>query len=273
MHGRKYRTAGRVLPLAAALGLCLCQVQAQPGPAAKVLTLTGQVSLLRDGSPWALKTGDLVLPRQIIITGPDGMAAFQVSDGSTFHVFPDSRVMFRASPSNWTDLLDLLIGRIKVEIQKLGNQPNPNTVRTPTAVISVRGTIFDVVVEEDTDATFVSVDEGLVEVRNQTAPGKSRLLYPGDSIRVLRNVPLAKSIDKGSVAHGAIRAAMQAMYEVLLRTSHPGAGGVPGGGTPGQGDTPKPDPPSTPPPPAPEPPATAPPAAPPPSAPPPPPQR
>lgn len=260
-----------MLSWAAVLVLCLCQARAQPGPAAKVLTLSGQVSLLRDGSPWALNAGDLVMPRQIIITGPDGMATFQVSDGSTFHVFPDSRVMFRASPSNWSDLLDLLIGRIKVEIQKLGNQPNPNTVRTPTAVISVRGTVFDVVVEEDTDATFVSVDEGMVEVRNQTAPGKSRLLYPGDSIRVLRNVPLAKTIDRGSVANGAIRVALQAMYEVLLRTSHPGSAGRVPGGVPGQGDTPKPDPPKNPPPANPEPPVSAPPA-PPPSAPPPPPR-
>ena len=56
-------------------------------------------------------------------------------------------------------------GRVKVHIQKLGGQPNNNRVTTPTAVISVRGTIFDVSVE-DGESTLVAVEEGLVEVRH-----------------------------------------------------------------------------------------------------------
>lgn len=249
-QGRKLRTAALLLLLAATPVVSLQIAHAQTSSAARVITLTGQVSLLRDSSPWALKTGDSVMPRQIVITGVDGFATFQVSDGSTFQVFPNSRILFRATPSNWTDLLEVLIGRVKVEIQKLGKQPNPNTVRTPTAVISVRGTVFDVMVEEDTDTTFVSVDEGQVEVGNLTAPGKTRLLNPGESVRVLRNVPLAKVIDKGSVAQSAFKAAAQAIYEIMFRTSRPGGGGssIPGSGTVGQGDTPKPEAPPTPPP-------------------------
>jgi hypothetical protein len=247
------------------LAVLLPPALAQTSPAAKVVTLAGQVSLLRDSSPWALRVGDSVMPRQIVMTGDDGFAVLQVSDGSTFQVFPNSRVLFRATPSNWTDLLDVLIGRVKVEIQKLGRQPNPNSVRTPTAVISVRGTVFDVIVEDDADTTFVSVDEGLVEVANLTAPGKTRLLTQGESIRVLRNVPLAKVLDKGTVAQGAMRAAADAIYEIIFRSSR---GGVAGGGSgpvggvgpgvPGQGDTekpaPPPPPPSGPPPPPPPPP-------------------
>ena len=93
------------------------------------------------------------------------MPIFQVSDGSTFEVYPNSRVVFRANPSNLKDLLDLLLGRVKVHIQKLGGQPNNNRVTTPTAVISVRGTVFDVTVE-DQESTLVAVEEGLVEVRH-----------------------------------------------------------------------------------------------------------
>ena len=165
VYGPKFRIAACLLMLAAVPGVCPLPAQAQTGAAAKAVTLTGQVSVLRDSSPWALRAGDSIMPRQIVVTGDDGFAAFQVSDGSTFQVFPNSRVMFRATPSNWSDLLDVLIGRMKVEIQKLGRQPNPNSVRTPTAVISVRGTIFEVVVEDDADTTFVSVDEGQVEDR------------------------------------------------------------------------------------------------------------
>ena len=136
--------------LVAMLGVCSAQtLPGHPGVAAKVLSLTGQVSVLRDSIPWALQAGDEVRPQQVILTGPDGHARFQVSDGSTFEVFPSSRVVFRNNPGNWRDLLDMLIGRVKVHIQKWGGQPNPNNVRTPTAVISVRGTIFEVAVEDE----------------------------------------------------------------------------------------------------------------------------
>jgi hypothetical protein len=37
-------------------------------------------------------------------------------------------------------------------------------VITPTAVISVRGTTFDVSVDHDSVATLISVEEGVVDV-------------------------------------------------------------------------------------------------------------
>jgi len=92
----------------------------------------------------------------------------------------------------------VMIGRVKVVIQHLNGLPNYNKVSSPTAVISVRGTIFDVVVEDEEGTTLVSVDEGLVGVLNTTAPGNGVLVNPGESIRVYRNQPLAlRQIDKG----------------------------------------------------------------------------
>src|SRR5688572_23455381 len=112
----------------------VCSAQQRPSiysadGAAKVVQLTGQVSVLRDSTPWALEVGDLVQVRQIIITGPDGFAVLQVSDGSTFEVFQNSKVTFRNNPSNWKDLLDVWLGRVKVHIQKIGGQPNNNRIK------------------------------------------------------------------------------------------------------------------------------------------------
>lgn len=56
--------------------------------AARLMSFTGQISVLRDGNPWALNLGDMVRPQQVIVTGSDGYGVFQVSDGSTFEVFP-----------------------------------------------------------------------------------------------------------------------------------------------------------------------------------------
>ncbi len=215
---------------------------AQPLPtesinaAATVESLMGQVAVLRDAQAWALETGSQVRPQQIIVTGPDGYARFRVSDGSTFEVFPNSRVTFRNTPGDWKDLLEMWLGRVKVHIEKLGGQPNRNRVRTPTAIISVRGTTFDVAVEE-ADTTLVVVDEGSVEVRHALHGGEPKMLNTNEWIRVYKNSPLAqKSLDRGSVIQGALRAAADAIYTTIYRTSTgvpAGGGGGGGGGLPG----------------------------------------
>jgi hypothetical protein len=215
--------------------VCLQPLAAQVTGAAKAMTLNGQVSVLRDNYPWALHVNESVRPGQIIVTGSDGYALFQLTDGSTFEVFPNSRTIFRESGGGWRDLLNLVIGRVKVHIEKVGGQPNPNSVRTPTAVISVRGTTFDVVVEED-EVTLVSVEEGTVAVQHASLPGKEKLLAPGEQIRVYKNQPLAKStIDRGAAAQSALRAAAQALYELIYRTSRPTLGGTTTSGGSGAG--------------------------------------
>lgn len=201
--------------------------------AATLEYLTGQVSVLRDQQPWALNVGSQVKPQQIIVTGQDGYAKFKVSDGSTFEVFPNSRVIFRKTPGNWEDLLEMLLGRVKVHIEKLNGLPNHNRVRTPTAIISVRGTIFDVRIEDE-DTTYVGVEEGVVAVEHAIKRGQPRLLSKDEWIRVSKNEPLSQSrIDKGSLIHNAMRAVSDAIYTAIYRT--PGGGSAPGGGGGGGG--------------------------------------
>jgi hypothetical protein len=252
------------LTVTATLAVCAAQVlppsfDSSDATAAKVVSLTGQVSVLRDSYPWALQAGDTVKMQEVILTGPDGFASFEVSDGSTFEVFPNSRVVFRSNPGSLKDLLDLWIGRVKVHIQKLGGQPNPNRIYTPTAIISVRGTTFDVLVEDEDDTTLVSVEEGQVAVRHRLiGESKTKIVNAGEYLRIYRNEPLAQSsFDKGALVQRGLHALADAFYTILLRSSRvPGVpsgsptgipGGVPsGGGPPLPGDTP-----STPPPPPP----------------------
>lgn len=222
-----------------------------PEAAASVVTQEGSVSVLRDSTLWALSPGDSVQIRQVIVTGPDGYASFKVSDGSTFEVFPNSRVTFRANPGNLRDLVDVWLGRIRVHIQKLGGAPNPNKVHTPTAVISVRGTIFDVSVDENDETTIVAVEEGSVGVDHRLMPRDEgpKILEAGDQLIVYRNTPLASTrrIDRGR----AFQFLADAVWQIMLRTPRlPGGGGgsIPGpttgGGLPGDtGATPPPPPP------------------------------
>lgn len=227
--------------------------------AAKVISMSGQVSVLKDSQPWALNVGDQVQVKQIIITGPDGHALFQVSDGSTFEVYPNSNVVFRKNPPNWKDLLDVLVGRVRVHIQKFGNQPNPHRVLTPSAVISVRGTIFDVAVDDDDESTTIQVEEGQVAVRHALLPNSNeKILNPGESLRIYKNQPIAVHlIDRGTLARKAFEMLREAAYTLATRgrgpTGIPGAGGGSGPTLPGDtGKTPPPPaPPPAPPPPPP----------------------
>jgi ferric-dicitrate binding protein FerR (iron transport regulator) len=226
------------------------------GTPAKIRSLTGQVSVYRDGAPWALKAGDGVLPAQEVQSGPDGHAIFELADGSTFELFPNSRATFRNTAGTWSDLLELWIGRVKVHIQRVGGRPNPNRVTTPTAVISVRGTIFDITVEEP-DETLVLVEEGQVAVQHAIMPyGAPRLLNAGDYLRVYKNEPLVRNrYEKGDVIQRVFNALAQAVQAGRTRVPTVGGGtGGAGGSRPlpgdsgGGGDVPPPPPPPPPPP-------------------------
>lgn len=229
--------------------------------AAKLLSWTGQISVLRDNTTWALNTGDLVQPEQVVVTGVDGYGVFQVADGSTFEVFPKSKVVFRANRGDWRDLLEVWLGKVRVQIEHAGGLPNHNKVRTPSAVISVRGTIFDVEVEDEDATTMVLDEEGSVEVRHLLRVSESRILNAGEFVRVYRNQPLAQAgVDKGSLLQRAVRAASDALYQAALNASrgastvaHTGSVAAPTGSVGGPADknnSPAPPPPPPPPPPA-----------------------
>jgi hypothetical protein len=226
--------------------------------------MNGRISVMRDSTPWALNTGDIVKPQQVIVTGPDGWGLFSVADGSKFEVYANSRVVFRANRGDWKDLLEVWLGKVRVQIEHIGNLPNNNRVRTPSAVVSVRGTVFDVEVDDETETTTVLDEEGSVEVSHLLKPGPSRILTAGEWVRIFKNEPVAKArFDSGGILQRAARIAADLAYQAAINARQAGtvarAGGVTTGtggsvGSPGDTDN------STPPPPPPPPPVAPPPA-------------
>src|ERR1039457_4955443 len=207
-----------------------CVVPAQSlGTGAMVLIQSGDVSKQGDraGYRLAIPPCGIVNQQQVIKTGPDGYAKLQVSDGSTFEVFPNSEVTFRKT-YGIGDLLNVWMGKVKVYIQHLNGLPNPNNVTTPTALISVRGTIFDVDVLDLDGTTFVTLDEGLVDVRHLQVASRVVRLNPGESIQVLPNTPLAAlPPDQGMVARQSLRAPQAAVRQAIYqRPNGPGNTGT-----------------------------------------------
>jgi hypothetical protein len=223
--------------------VCAGSAYSQSGKATAI-QLVGNVAVMKDSSGYrtALFNGNQVSPGQMIVTGSDGYAQFRVADGSTFEVFPDSQVMFRNS-MGVGELLNVIIGKIKVWIQHAPGIPNPNSVATPTALISVRGTVFIVDVKDIDGTTDVAVDEGIVDVRNLRMGGQVRLIQ-GEGTTVSPRAPLVGlGGNKGTIIHRVLRAATDLYRDgVLQRNGSPGGTTAPGPGTTGQqGDHSKPN--------------------------------
>jgi len=144
-----------------------------------------------------------------------------------FAVFDEVLVTFR-DDFNPMEVLQLWLGKIRVMIDH-HNGPNPRKVSTPTAVISVRGTVFDVTVEDDDGTTLVAVEEGLVGVKHQLQPGDETLLRAGTILRVFPNQPIGRLQSNPQGAQQVIDAIKRAAQDAIY--SRPGAsgGGVPAG--------------------------------------------
>src|SRR5262245_58297580 len=96
------RTPRALLPaaLVAVWLISLAGPLAAQDSSAKVLVQVGMVSVLKGRSLETVSVGQFIQTQQIIITGPDSYAQFQVSDGSTFEVFANARVIFRETPGD-----------------------------------------------------------------------------------------------------------------------------------------------------------------------------
>lgn len=201
---------------------------------ARLAALSGRVSVERTGGElWALAPGQTITAGQVIVTGPDGYAELELADQSRIEVFANSRLIFQANRFNWRDLLDLYLGKIRLQIQHLTNEESPYRVTTPTAVISIRGTVLAVDVPSP-EETIVRVETGSARVRHRLIPGKEVTVESGQSVQVIANAPLAAA--KFTVPVLAIGRVVRAVMDTVAAVNR--AGGQPSesaGGTSSSG--------------------------------------
>ena len=226
--------------------------------AATVVTATGRVSVIRNETLWALFPDQSVRVGETVVTEEDGFAELLIGDGSQFLVFPNSRVVFRRNPGSLRDLVDVFVGRVKFHIQRLtGGEPRYR-IFTPTAVISVRGTSFDVDVDPN-ETTLIAVEDGIVGVTHRLLPSNSEITVgAGESLVVYRDAPLAQAgvnkVKAVRIASDVARTVASIWSRLGGRTSSGGGPAPPsgppsgpsGGGLPGDEQAPEPPPPPAP---------------------------
>lgn len=166
---------------------------AQQLVSAKITAIEGQVEIQRNSANQpipvkiAFKVDDRLSAGDKIITGKNGRLVLGLSDGSQAVIAPKTIVVIQDLSQSPRTLFEVLKGKTRIQIEKLGGQPNPYRVNTPTAVIAVRGTIFDVVVN-DSD-TEVFLHEGQVAVTNLNLPNQPIILSAGQTTRVFLQRP------------------------------------------------------------------------------------
>jgi hypothetical protein len=123
------------------------------------------------------------LPVGTILDTGGGRVLLRLSDGSEVLVRPHTRLQLQHPSFADPGYFQLLLGRIRALINKRTGGAVPFELGTPSAVIAVRGTQFDVEVNRQ-NVTEVDVIDGLVEVSGRNPSAGSVLLEPGFSTRV-----------------------------------------------------------------------------------------
>ena len=172
----------RSIPWAAAL---LLLAPAAWSASAAIRSFSGPVSVkaVRSGvwDPLQAVPHDLS-PGDQIRTGPSGQAEIVFGDGSKVAVQPSTEFTFSESDGARTEGR-VRIGVVRVWVRRLLGRRF--TIRTPSAVCSVRGTRFQVLVLES-GLTAVDLFEGLLAVSDMV--GGEVLLRPNESVEVLERL-------------------------------------------------------------------------------------
>lgn len=145
------------------------QTAALPAGSATISEIKGEVVLHGAQGETLSGARGTVLSAESSIETAKGSVLLQLQDGSQVLVKPHCHVVLKAPDQPKGLSLELLIGKVVNKITKrLGNAPSFR-MGTPTAVITVRGTRFEVEVNKKL-RTSVVVYDGLVEVQG-FAPG------------------------------------------------------------------------------------------------------
>jgi hypothetical protein len=115
---------------------------------AQVKTVSGQTFIVRDGVKTPVKIGDAVFEKDVIQTGADGAIGITFIDNTTLSAGPNSEVAmeeYKFDSSNFTGsmLTDMRKGTLSVVSGDIARStPGAMKVRTPDAILGVRGTRF-----------------------------------------------------------------------------------------------------------------------------------
>lgn len=128
---------------------------ADPAVIGQVKTATAPTHIERDGEAFAAAVGSAVHQSDVIVTGPGGSVGITFKDNSLFSAGPDSRIAleqfrFDSSKMSGNFLASVEKGTLSVDSGDIARgNPDAMKIKTPSAILAVRGTAFLVKVGEN----------------------------------------------------------------------------------------------------------------------------
>jgi hypothetical protein len=140
----KSRFIALMLPMVLAVGVAV----AAADDAGQIKVSTGSAQIERSGKKLPAKVGQVVQQGDVVITGSDGSVGITFRDNSLVSIGPDSvlaidRFVFDSTTHQGAFDSSLKQGTLAVVSGKLAKQsPEAMKVKTPAAILGVRGTEF-----------------------------------------------------------------------------------------------------------------------------------
>jgi hypothetical protein len=172
-------------------GLCLLlstsSLEAAPQqPIGSALVVVNLVTAAYNRDTRTLQNGDRVHQDEVIEVGLDASSELKLDDDTKLALGAGSRLtldkfVYDPAKSNGSIVLDLLKGTFRF-MTGVAEKPT-YVIKTPAAAITVRGTIFDVYVQDD-GMSWLLLHEGAIQVCNARGTRCRDLTEPGKLIRI-----------------------------------------------------------------------------------------
>jgi hypothetical protein len=157
--------------------------------------LSGKVQVANLGSETKLRlvsNGDMIGTGQRIITGDDSWVTLEFFDGSQTTLSPNTDLALNKIDGNWGDVIRVKLtqkaGLTEHEVIPLRGGSSEFSVMTPTGSASVKGTTFNILVE-NTGQSLFKVESGSVLVTNEESEA---YIVSGQGIITEPGKPLSK---------------------------------------------------------------------------------
>jgi hypothetical protein len=152
---RSVRIATTAAFILALLGISGSAARADNSQVAQIKTVSGQAEIVRNGAHSAAKIGDPLYEKDTIETGGDGAIGITFIDNTVMSSGPNSEIVledYKFNSSNFkgsmlTDMNRGTVSMISGDIAR--STPGAMKVKTPTAILGVRGTRFLIEVKDN----------------------------------------------------------------------------------------------------------------------------
>jgi hypothetical protein len=218
----------KILSIAILALLIAGQVITSEGGVAIVKMMRGKVHYELDGKTYKIKKGTWVKKGAKVVTGGKSFVKLVFIDKSTVNVGPKSAMVIQEFSRKKAGLLNLLKGKIRSKVTKdylemAKGQKSKLYVKSPTAVMGIRGTDFMFSYSEKTKTSAAVLFEGNVSFSKlkhgeRAAYRNLEKFVDRDNIRIR---PGEFSVASGGSKHATIPAVLNVQQkEVLEKMIH-----------------------------------------------------